>query len=78
TVFVDPDFDPDQPAFWYARVVENPVCRWQSYLCLTAGVDCTDPATIGKGFEGCCDADYPRQIQERAVTSAIHFAGSAQ
>ena len=72
-VWTDPDFDAGQAAFWYARVMENPTCRWQSFICNAAGVDCDLPATIGEGFAPCCDTDFPRTIRERAVTSPIWF-----
>ncbi|MBT5603468.1 MAG: DUF3604 domain-containing protein [Gammaproteobacteria bacterium] len=39
TVWQDPEFDPDVPAFYYARVVENPTCRWSTRQCQTAGVN---------------------------------------
>jgi hypothetical protein len=32
-VWEDPDFDPTENAFYYVRVVENPVCRWHKRLC---------------------------------------------
>lgn len=32
-VWEDPDHDPAVPAFWYARVLEVPTCRWSTPLC---------------------------------------------
>ena len=49
SVWSDPGFDINQPAFYYARVLENPTCRWSTLQCQAAGVNpfdtsCADQA----------------------------------
>ena len=39
TVWNDPEFEKDQNAFYYVRVLENPTCRWSTLQCQAAGVN---------------------------------------
>jgi len=64
--WTDPDFDPDQHAVYYARVLENPSCRWSTIQCNQFDV-ANRPAT-------CDDPLLPKTIQERAWTSPIWYS----
>jgi hypothetical protein len=56
-VWTDPDFDPTQRAFYYARVLENPTCRWSTWDAIREGAT---PRS-----------DLAKTIQERAWSSPI-------
>jgi hypothetical protein len=59
TAWSDPDFDPDMPAVYYARVIEIPTPRWTAYEAVRFGIDMPD--------------DIPMITQERAYTSPIWY-----
>ncbi|MEM6705996.1 MAG: DUF3604 domain-containing protein [Acidobacteriota bacterium] len=64
-VYRDESFDPEQPSYYYLRVVENPSARWSVYDCLR--LEETDRPAV------CSDGSYPDTIQEMAWTSPIWF-----
>ena len=84
TVWTDPDFNPNHPAFYYARVIENPACRYTTFRCLSYGINPFhydeegEPAcpTASPGGETCCNPDLQPAIQERAWTSPIWYSPS--
>jgi hypothetical protein len=73
-VWRDPDFDPKQRAFYYARVLENPTCRWTQHVCVQRAVDCADPKRVPPALAACCDGSLKPTVQERAWTSPIWYA----
>ena len=59
TLWHDPNFKADQRAFYYARVLENPTCRWSTWDAIREDVT---PRP-----------DLATTIQERAWSSPIHY-----
>jgi len=55
----DPQFDPAEAAFYYARVIEIPTPRWTAY----------DAVRLGKTL----NANDPRIVQDRAYSSPIWY-----
>jgi hypothetical protein len=58
----DPEFDPETRAFYYARAIENPICRWSTWDAVRAGVE---PRP-----------DLAKTLQERAWSSPINLIPS--
>ena len=58
-VWEDPDFDPQQRAFYYLRVMEIPTPRWTAY--------------DAKRYKVKLDSKVPMYLQERAYTSPIWY-----
>lgn len=73
-VWSDPEFKADQQAYYYARVVENPSCRWSQQVCVANKVNCSNPGTIAEGLERCCSEEHKPLVQERAWTSPIWYS----
>jgi hypothetical protein len=58
-VWMDPDFDASQDAFYYVRVIEIPTPRWSTYDAFRFGIE--------------APKDAPTTTQERAYTSPIWY-----
>ncbi len=59
TTWTDPNFDANERAFYYTRVLENPTCRWNTWDAIKAG---TNPRS-----------DLASTLQERAWSSPIRY-----
>ena len=57
--WTDPDFNPNDRAFYYVRVLENPTCRWSTWDAIKRGL--------------APRPDIHDTIQERAWSSPIWF-----
>ncbi len=73
-VWEDEDFDPGATAFYYARVLENPSCRWSQQICMAEQVSCADPDALPEGFRQCCAPEHRKTVQERAWSSPIWYS----
>ena len=58
-VWEDPDFDPENPAVYYARVLEIPTPRWTAYDSKYFGIDMPEGTAM--------------EVTDRAYTSPIWY-----
>jgi hypothetical protein len=80
-VWTDPDFDKTERAFYYARVLESPSCRWNQFYCNARQVDCSrppipqdeNPPYSEFEYQQCCSGEAPSTVQQRAWTSPIWY-----
>ena len=56
----DRDFDPENSAFYYVRVLQNPTCRWSTYDAIRLGQDPIE--------------EVSPTVQERAWSSSIWYS----
>ncbi len=63
-VWTDPNFNASERAFYYARVLENPTCRWSTWDAIRAG---TKPRS-----------DLAATLQERAWSSPIQYVPAVE
>jgi len=59
TLWKDPEFNPENSALYYVRVLENPTCRWSTWDAVRAGTEPRD--------------NLKKTIQERAWSSPIWY-----
>jgi len=59
SLWIDPDFDASQPAYYYLRVLEIPTPRWSTYDAKALGID--------------PPKDLPASIQEYSCSSPIWY-----
>jgi hypothetical protein len=82
TVWEDEGFDSARPAFYYARVLENPTCRWSTLQCQAAGVnpfasDCREQAeraeevqdhgAFGEVYGRCCLKEFEESFYSPTI-----------
>ena len=64
TLWNDPTFDPTQRALYYARVLQNPTCRWSTWEAIRLGLK---PTSL-----------VPATTQERSWSSPISIVPAAR
>ena len=65
-VWEDPAFDPQEAAFYYLRVLENPTCRWSTRQCMAAGVNPFEAACASQA------AAATARVQERGARGEVY------
>ncbi len=79
-VWRDEEFEPGQDVYYYARILENPSCRWNTWLCVKEQVECAQlelptrsfpQGSAYVGYEGCCEPSPEDPNQARLKQELI-------